>query len=191
MFLYLNVYICTQLIDREIQCKSKDLHHCKRKYLWSGKPSHKLKYSDQDSQSAFNIDDEMKRSEISSRIEFPIESWLPEHPIQGVDLKDNSSNKDKIGKLRPIVHSCLEMQQSKGKGEVDGWLYIGEGADGIDASSDEDAVEDNDEKFEDEDVDAHPTVIIRILILIKILFNLYIICPITPIYIFSNCLTSS
>lgn len=101
-----------------------------------------------------------------------------------MDLKDNSRNKDKIGKLRPIVHSGLEMQQSKGKREVYGWLYIGECADGINASPNEYAVEDNDEKFEDEDVDAHPTVIIRILILIKILFNLYIIHPITPIYIF-------
>ena len=54
------------------------------------------------------------------------------------------------------------MQQGEGQTEVERGLYIWESDGGVGASSNEDAVEDDDKKLEYEYVKAHATVIIRI-----------------------------
>ena len=118
-------------------------------------PSNELKYRNEDSQSAFDIYDEMERTDVGSRVERSVEGRFPKHEEECIQLESNCGHEEQISELSPIIHAMFEVQKRKGKCEVKGSFQIGEGRDRRVARPDEDAVEDDDGYLEDKNVVAH------------------------------------
>lgn len=110
-----------------------------------------MKGSDEYGKEAFHIDDEMVWGDIGGSREATNEGRLPEQNIEGVHLEGEGHDEEIVGELAPLIHSELHVEQSERECEVERGLNI-RIASWVDPGPHEDAVEDNNEDLEDEDI---------------------------------------
>ncbi len=67
-------------------------------------------------------------------------------------MKGDGHNEEVVGEEGPVVHPVLHAEQSEGECEVERGLEVVIGVVGVGAGPEEDAIEDDDEDLEDEDV---------------------------------------
>ena len=135
------------------------------KDLLDGELACELKGSDEYGEDALNINDEIVVIDIGGSGKGIVKGWVPEHEVKSIHLKRQSHDEEVVRQLAPLIHSEPHIQQCKGKRKVERSLYVRNAAgSGIGcARPHEDSVEHDDEDLEDEDIQSHAAVIIRII----------------------------
>jgi hypothetical protein len=124
-----------------------------------------LKGSDKYGENALDINDEIVVIDIGGSRKGIIKGRIPEHEVKSIHLKRKGHDEEVVRQLTPLIHPEPHIEQCKGQRKVEWSLQVRNAAGGSigRARPHEYPVEHDDEDLEDEDIQSHAAVIIRII----------------------------